>query len=43
MAPDIPLDPQARPAEYVFEKRVQEQVAVLHQSKGASGGRSSAA
>jgi hopanoid biosynthesis associated radical SAM protein HpnH len=42
MAPDIPLD-QARPAEYVFEKRVQEQVAVLHQSKGASGGRSSAA
>ena len=42
MAPDIPLD-QARPAEYVFEKRVQEQVAVLHQSKGASNGRSSAA
>ena len=42
MAPDIPLD-HARPAEYVFEKRVQEQVAVLHQSKGASGGRSSAA
>jgi hopanoid biosynthesis associated radical SAM protein HpnH len=42
MAPDIPLD-NARPAEYVFEKRVQEQVAQLHQSKGASNGRSSAA
>ena len=42
MAPDIPLD-QARPAEYVFEKRVQEQVTLLHQSKGASNGRSSAA
>ncbi|MGE0120150.1 MAG: adenosyl-hopene transferase HpnH [Dongiaceae bacterium] len=32
MAPDIPLD-KARPAEYVFEKQVQEQVALLHQSK----------
>ena len=42
MAPDIALD-QARPAEYVFEKRVQEQVALLHQSKGASKSRSSAA
>jgi hopanoid biosynthesis associated radical SAM protein HpnH len=42
MAPDIPLD-NARPAEYVFEKRVQEQVAQLHQSKGAPNGRSSAA
>src|SRR5919201_3200280 len=31
MAPDIALD-KARPAEYVFEKRVQEQVEILHQS-----------
>ena len=42
MAPDIPLD-KARPAEYVFEKRVEEQVALLHQPKGAPNGRSSAA
>jgi len=39
MAPDIPLD-RARPAEYVFEKQVQEQVAQLHSTKGS---RSSAA
>jgi len=42
MAPDIPLE-EARPAEYVFEKRVEEQVALLHQPKGTSNGRSSAA
>jgi len=42
MAPDIPLD-RARPAEYVFEKHVQEQVTLLHQPKAATGSRSSAA
>ncbi len=42
MAPDIALD-RARPAEYVFEKQVQEQVTLLHQSKAASGQRSDAA
>src|SRR5215468_5616000 len=42
MAPDIALD-KARPAEYVFEKRVQEQVELLHRPKGGSNGRSSAA
>jgi hopanoid biosynthesis associated radical SAM protein HpnH len=39
MAPDIPLD-KARPAQYVFEKQVQEQVALMHDTKGK---RSSAA
>jgi hopanoid biosynthesis associated radical SAM protein HpnH len=34
MAPDIPLD-GARPAEYMFEKQVQEQVALMHHTKGA--------
>ena len=43
MAPDIALDHARPPPKYVFEKRKQEQVAVLHQSKGAAGGRSSAA
>jgi hopanoid biosynthesis associated radical SAM protein HpnH len=33
MAPDIALD-KARPAEYVFEKQVQEQVALMHDAKG---------
>jgi hopanoid biosynthesis associated radical SAM protein HpnH len=33
MAPDIALD-RARPAEYVFEKQVQEQVALMHDAKG---------
>ena len=42
MAPDIALD-KARPAEYVFEKQVQEQVALAHTSKAAASGRSSAA
>jgi hypothetical protein len=42
MAPDIPLD-RARPAEYVFEKQVQEQVALLHRDKDARKRRSSAA
>ncbi len=42
MAPDIPLD-KARPAEYVFEKQVQEQVALLHDAKGMSKRKSSAA
>ena len=42
MAPDIPLD-KARPAEYVFEKHVQEQVARAQTSKTAASGRSSAA
>jgi hopanoid biosynthesis associated radical SAM protein HpnH len=40
MAPDIPLD-KARPAQYVFEKQVQEQVALMHDPKGKR--RSSAA
>jgi hopanoid biosynthesis associated radical SAM protein HpnH len=39
MAPDIALD-KSRPAQYVFEKQVQEQVALIHDSKGK---RSSAA
>jgi hopanoid biosynthesis associated radical SAM protein HpnH len=42
MAPDIPLD-KARAAEYVFEKQVQEQVALVHTAKAAGSGRSSAA
>jgi hypothetical protein len=33
----------ARPAEYVFEKQVQEQVALLHRAKGASDRRRGAA
>ena len=32
MAPDIPLD-KARPAQYMFEKQVQEQVALLHDAR----------
>jgi hypothetical protein len=32
MAPDIALD-KARPAQYVFEKQVQEQVALMHDAK----------
>ena len=39
MAPDIPLE-KARPAQYVFEKQVEEQVALMHDAKGK---RSSAA
>ncbi|HEY7797832.1 MAG TPA: adenosyl-hopene transferase HpnH [Hyphomonadaceae bacterium] len=42
MAPDIALD-KARPAEYVFEKQVQEQVALMHDAKGMSKRKSSAA
>ncbi len=42
MAADIPLD-QARPAEYVFEKQVQEQVTLLHKSGEPTKRRSSAA
>jgi hopanoid biosynthesis associated radical SAM protein HpnH len=42
MAPDIALD-KARPAEYVFEKQVQEQVALMHDAKGVSKRQSSAA
>ncbi|MGH6927583.1 MAG: adenosyl-hopene transferase HpnH, partial [Dongiaceae bacterium] len=42
MAPDIALD-KARPAEYVFEKQVQEQVALMHDAKGASKRQNSAA
>jgi hopanoid biosynthesis associated radical SAM protein HpnH len=42
MAPDIALD-KARPAEYVFEKQVQEQVARLHQPAGRAKHQSSAA
>jgi hopanoid biosynthesis associated radical SAM protein HpnH len=42
MAPDIPLD-QARPAQYVFEKQVQEKVAQLHQAGETGKRRSSVA
>jgi hopanoid biosynthesis associated radical SAM protein HpnH len=42
LAPDIALD-KARPAEYVFEKQVQEQVQRLHESGEAGKRRSSAA
>jgi hypothetical protein len=42
MAPDIALD-QARPAEYVFEKQVAQQVQRLHDSGEGTRRRSSAA
>jgi hopanoid biosynthesis associated radical SAM protein HpnH len=42
MAPDIPLD-QARPAQYVFEKQVQEKVAQLHEAGETGKRRSSVA